>query len=100
MISEKKKIEEHEVINHQQRYFFINQQRKFFFFFSQICTAISTCEASHHHRPQETHPTATPRRRDPPHGQACRQALPCLIPTVWRSPIRADLGLDEWVSSQ
>ena len=44
--------------------FFINQQR-IFFFFSQICTA-TTCEASHHHRPQETHPTATPRRRYPP----------------------------------
>uniref|UniRef100_A0A2N9IC08 Uncharacterized protein n=1 Tax=Fagus sylvatica TaxID=28930 RepID=A0A2N9IC08_FAGSY len=40
-------------------------------------------------------PLATPRRREPPHGQACRQALPCPIPTVWRSPIRADLGLDE-----
>ena len=43
-----------------------------------------------------TTPLATPRRRDPPHGQA----LPCPIPTVWRSPIRADLGLNEWVSSQ
>ena len=47
-----------------------------------------------------TTPLATPRRKDPPHGQACHQALPCPIPTVWRSPIRADLGLDEWVSSQ
>ena len=89
MISEKKKniyiyIKEHEV-NHQQRYFFINQQR-IFFFFSQICTATSTCEASHHHRPQETHPTATPRRRYPPrwprregetHPTAKSAAKPC-----------------------
>uniref|UniRef100_A0A2N9FC44 Uncharacterized protein n=1 Tax=Fagus sylvatica TaxID=28930 RepID=A0A2N9FC44_FAGSY len=55
-----------------------------------ICTATSTCEASHHHRPQETHPTATPRRREPSRwprreGETHPTAKPAVKPCRARS---------------